>query len=44
MCSLADNTGGTLKYNTAAEFMERGIFGQMKDGGDWSFRKIADGE
>ena len=43
VCLIADNTG-TMKYTTAEEFMERGLFGQMKqDGTLWQFRKISDG-
>lgn len=39
---LADYTG-KLKFETATDFMERGLFGQNTDAGDWQFRKISDG-
>ena len=32
-----------MNYKSAEDFMERGLFGQMKDAGEWQFRKISDG-
>ena len=42
VCILVDWTG-KMNYKSAEDFMERGLFGQMKDGGEWQFRKISDG-